>query len=133
MIFAAEKDSTIARISPDLATDEAGQRWFRDLGSDAQGCTLVVLDLIDGATPSVGDSLDIYDDGVAALVSVDAIPLWLVCDGVAHGPYYSLVEAYNTACALRPWPIDRARDTRMVHARGPAQALRELPWYPRCD
>ena len=66
-IYAAERDGVIVDLSPRMGTDHAAQEWFRELGSDAQGCTLVVLDLSDGESPAVGDAIDVDPDGVATL------------------------------------------------------------------
>lgn len=67
MIFAAERNNVIIAISPELSADHAGQEWFRALGSAAQGATLVVLDLAEDESPSVGDAIDVDPDGVATL------------------------------------------------------------------
>ena len=68
MIFAAERDGVIIAISPELGTDFAGQEWFRALGSTARGASLVVLDLAEGESPSLGDAIDVDPDGVATLL-----------------------------------------------------------------
>jgi len=68
MIFAAERDGFIVAISPELGTDYAGQEWFRALGSSARGASLVVLDLAEGESPSVGDAIEVDPDGVATLL-----------------------------------------------------------------
>lgn len=64
------------------------------------------------------------------------IPLWVVCDGVAHGPF-SFLAAYDMQLALRPAAIDRSRDTAMIHALTADDALQAVAdggsWYPRVD
>ena len=59
--------------------------------------------------------------------------IWIVCDGAAHGPYASVASAYDVAVALRPAAIDRARDTRMVHAADRDAAFLAVSWHPQID
>lgn len=66
MIFAAERNNIIVAVSPELSSDHA-EEWFLGLGSVAHGANLVVLDLADGESPSVGDSIDVDFDGSATL------------------------------------------------------------------
>lgn len=62
--YAAETNGTITHLSGPLDSDLAAQTWHRELGNPG---TLVVLDLAEGETPKVGDSIDIDADGVATL------------------------------------------------------------------
>jgi hypothetical protein len=65
---------------------------------------------------------------------MEIIPLWVVeCDAVAHGPYWSVSDAWAAACALRRYPLHRARDLHLVHARDGEESLTAPRWDPRCD
>jgi len=65
---------------------------------------------------------------------IKSIPLWVICDGEAHGPFTSVPDAWDCECRLRPTALGRIRDTRMVHATDATEALAsKTSWYPRID
>lgn len=65
--YAAVSDDTITHLSGELGTDSDAQRWHASLGNPG---VLVVLDIADDEAPSVGDLVDVDEDGVATLAGI---------------------------------------------------------------
>lgn len=62
------------------------------------------------------------------------VPIWIITDYSAHGPYASFSEAWRLAQQLAPTTAHMSRiNLRLVHAESEVEARAARVWNPRAE